>query len=238
MVTCGICGKELYSRQSLGRHMTSMHPDQADEDSNGETNQYDEKDSSDEKSSDDEDTNEYDDALKKDDSDDDSSIWEDLLEDVMQEDDNIRDADGELKWSKVLKRVKEKVTDWLDTATRIRNSGTFDKIQMEEERLTKRGYSEVEARHAAWSNRKFLIKGLLKRLERKWVNKEIQILGRRMNPKLTRGKRTDHIVIIICFRLYVCLLFKIKICNYYHTNRCKNLTTNKTVSYEKMCHHV
>jgi hypothetical protein len=145
--------------------MQAKHPEPHNVDSDQEMNEEEvQQDSDDEESATGEDTTNSSGAESEgesQDNDSDSVIWESLLEEVLEDDANVRDDSGEFKWSKILKRVKEKVYTWLDMADKIRESPTFEKIQEEEDRLQGQGYSEPEAKHAAWENRKYLIKGVL-----------------------------------------------------------------------------
>lgn len=92
-----------------------------------------------------------------------SSIWSELLDEVIEENEEICDDNGDIKTSKVIKCVRDKVWDWLGTANRIHDSTTYQKIKQEENRLRNQGYKPAEAIQAAWENRKFLLKELFKK---------------------------------------------------------------------------
>jgi hypothetical protein len=132
MAVCNICGKTLYSKQSLQRHMNVKHTTSGDSDSNQDTSEAEMEEHSDDEASTTKDAASDSEAESEegpDDSASDSDVWESLLEEVFEENDNIRADDGEIKWSKVIKRVKAKVYTWLSAANNIRDSQTFEKYR-------------------------------------------------------------------------------------------------------------
>jgi hypothetical protein len=87
--------------------------------------------------------------------------WKIMLKGVLTDGNNIEGPNGKLKWSKVIKRVKDKVTNLLEVADNLRDSEAYQLIQAEEYRLMQNGYENNEAEYAAWLNRKMAIKDVL-----------------------------------------------------------------------------
>ena len=81
---------------------------------------------------------------------------------MLDDDDNINDNAGNLKWSKVIKRVKEKTLDHLEWMDNLRDSPVYQGILAEEYRLLGYGYDRVEAEYSAWKNKKLHLKQVLK----------------------------------------------------------------------------
>jgi hypothetical protein len=91
---------------------------------------------------------------------------------TVEENDNIRCSEGKLKWSKVIKQVKEAVIDLIEAADAIKDTEEYQQIQMEEYSLMRKGFSAAEAEYAAWKNRKILVKVALQEALKNIVEEE------------------------------------------------------------------
>jgi len=96
-----------------------------------------------------------------------SEVWERVILEALAtvedpEVDTLKDVFQEPFLGRIIKAIRHVLDDYTSVAEVIENSDVCSKIENTKQHLEEKGYGENEATEAAWEQRKFLVKRLLR----------------------------------------------------------------------------